>query len=103
MAKIVCRLERGARVVIKTARDEWEAIFLGFTDMEEPYSEEPVFKNWKAVYKRYGFRGPKDAEAAESDGCAIRACFECHGLKFQAYVFAGRWRVGTGAERFTLL
>lgn len=81
--------------------------FLGFTDRNMQYSETPVYKNAAAMLKAEDCYSFKDLEAKNKTfkyGYYNYAVFKdvASGDVFRAYLFEGRWSLGTSADRCQL-
>jgi hypothetical protein len=81
--------------------------FLGFTDRNKQHSETPVYKNAKAMLKAedcYSFADLEQKNKTFQHGWSIYAVFKDleNGDVFCAYLFIGRWCLGTSADRCQL-
>ena len=83
--------------------------FLGFTGIEDKYSEKPAFETLKEVKEFYGVSNARQLEDLDHAhdlpyGHSVYACF--HNLEddytWQAYLFEGRWVLGSGCDRFSI-
>jgi len=90
--------------------------FLGFTTVNTRYSEDPVFKNLKDAKAAYGVRTNAQLEEVGEElgyGHNVYAIFESpdeHPLLgvvdtyiWGAYLFKGRWSLGTSADYIRFL
>ena len=76
--------------------------FQGFT---LSHTEEPRWPELKAVYMSAGCTNLKGLEAwADAKGVTVRAVFQDveHGDRWAAYLYKGRFCVGTSADRLEL-
>ena len=88
--------------------------FLGFTGIEDKYADTPQFNTLKEVKKFYGCTNASQIDALGDEfgypyGHNVYACFESHrpvedggNFKWQAYLYEGRWVLGSGCTRFTI-
>lgn len=78
--------------------------FLGFTDRSEKYSEKPVHRNAEVMLEIEGCRSFTELEQKDrtyEHGFGIYAVFkdEANGDVFRAYLYQGKWCLGTSADR----
>lgn len=88
--------------------------FLGFTTIDEKYSETPVFNTLKEVKEFYGVKNAREIDNLGIAhnlpyGHGVYACFknldddEKHGgYTWQAYLYEGRWVLGSGCTHFSI-
>lgn len=100
-----------ATATVRGDDDTWW--FLGFSGVEEKYDEEPRFESLENVRRRYGCHRREALEyLGECRGLpyghGVRAVFDAEpdtagAYKFAAYLFEGRWVVGSSADPITRL
>lgn len=102
------QIKRGDVVLMKYRNQPpFEVTFRGFTDWDEANSYIPQFHSLGQVMEAKGARSLAELEALHESrgyGLEVRAIFDEGGrYEFAAYLWKGRWRVGTSADAVTLL
>lgn len=82
---------------------DFQSEFLGFTSVDEKYSEKPVFNNLKAVKQHYNVKNAKQIESIHPEyGHSVCAVFKDGNQVWCAYLFEGKWCLGTSANAISL-
>lgn len=103
----------GQRVTITSKQMHFDATFLGFSDNDSQYAASgPQFASWTAVKTEKKVATFKALEALDDSmphGYSVYALFLCantHNANrvfiMRAYLFEGKWSIGSGAEAMTL-
>lgn len=102
------KLEKGMKILGVARRHDNFFEVLGFTDHSEQYSEKPKFNSVKELYSHEGVTSLAELNKEQDNRpYGHNNYMVCKDLKdgdvFTAYLYKGRWSVGTGADPLSMV
>lgn len=113
MKRTFANIHTGDRFNIVTMGVGADVTFLGYTNIDKEYSDEPRFDNLRQVKKFYGVSTAEQIERlgdvyGKPYGHSVYACFKEHNgdgtsYRWQAYLYKGKWCCGTSADAIRIV